>query len=58
MTEDGIGIPAHLLPRIFEMFTQGSGGVGPVPAGMGIGLSVVHRLASMHGVEVGASSDG
>jgi signal transduction histidine kinase len=56
--DDGIGIPAHLLPRVFEMFTQGSGSDGPAPSGLGIGLSVVQRLVAMHGGEVEARSDG
>ncbi len=58
VADDGIGIPAHLLPRVFEMFTQGSGSDNPAPAGLGIGLSVVQRLVAMHGGEVEARSDG
>ena len=58
VADDGIGIPADLLPRIFDIFTQGSGTDGPVPAGLGIGLSVVRRLVAMHGGQVEARSDG
>jgi len=55
--DNGRGIPATLLPRIFEMFVQerttpdGKGGLG-------LGLGLVKRLVELHGGEVHASSSG
>ncbi len=45
--DDGEGIPPHVLPRIFELFTRGER-TAATP-GLGIGLSVVKRLAELHG---------
>jgi signal transduction histidine kinase len=36
--DTGIGIPAELLPHIFEMFTQGEPSRARVQSGLGIGL--------------------
>jgi K+-sensing histidine kinase KdpD len=54
--DNGIGIPADLLPRIFEPFVQGE--TGSRRSGLGIGLSVVRRLVEMHEGSVQVSSDG
>jgi signal transduction histidine kinase len=56
--DDGIGIPADLLPRIFELFTQLDRRVGSSPGGLGIGLALVRRLLEMHGGSVSAHSEG
>ena len=49
--DDGKGIPAHLLPRIFEpYFTTKQ------RSGAGMGLSVVHGLVSQMGAEIAVSS--
>jgi signal transduction histidine kinase len=56
--DDGIGIPADLLPRIFELFTQLDRRVGSSSGGLGIGLALVRRLVEMHGGTVSAHSDG
>jgi len=55
--DDGMGITAEALPRIFEMFTRGSIAVG-VQGGLGIGLALVKKLAEMHGGSVSAKSEG
>jgi CheY-like chemotaxis protein/two-component sensor histidine kinase len=56
--DNGIGIPAELLPKIFDMFTQG--GVSPQrgQGGLGVGLSLVDRLVKLHGGTVAATSAG
>jgi signal transduction histidine kinase/CheY-like chemotaxis protein len=56
--DTGIGMPADLLPRVFEMFTQMARPVSQVDAGLGIGLALVKRLVEMHGGSVTATSDG
>lgn len=52
--DTGIGVPAHLSPRIFDMFVQGerspSGSLAQ--SGLGIGLTLVHRIVEMHGGHV------
>ena len=54
----GIGIPAHLLPRLFEAFVQGDPGSRHSHGGLGIGLAVVRRMIELHGGDVTARSDG
>ena len=58
ITDNGIGIPTHMLPHVFEMFTQVEGSLGRSQGGLGIGLSIVQRLVQMHGGLVEARSDG
>ena len=58
ITDNGIGIPTHMLPRVFEMFTQVEGDLGRSQGGLGIGLSIVQRLVQMHGGSVEARSEG
>jgi CheY-like chemotaxis protein/anti-sigma regulatory factor (Ser/Thr protein kinase) len=56
--DSGIGIPAALLPLIFDMFTQLNHETGRSQSGLGIGLALVRRLLDMHGGTVTASSEG
>lgn len=58
VTDDGIGIPAELLPRIFDLFVQASRTLDRAHGGLGIGLTVVQRLVRMHGGSVQARSEG
>jgi PAS domain S-box-containing protein len=53
--DNGIGIPADLLPHVFDLFVQGQPGQRE---GLGIGLTMVKRLAELHGGRVEARSDG
>src|SRR5207244_2344860 len=55
--DTGQGIAAALLPRVFELFTQGARPPGQAPGGLGIGLTLVERLVAMHGGTVRARSD-
>src|SRR5262249_23476433 len=52
--DTGIGIPAPLLPRIFDMFTQLQDESGRAQTGLGIGLALVRKLLEMHGGTVTA----
>ncbi|HEV7508107.1 MAG TPA: ATP-binding protein [Thermoanaerobaculia bacterium] len=56
--DTGIGIPAEMLPRIFDMFTQVDRSLERSEGGLGIGLTLVHRLVEMHGGTVEARSEG
>ena len=56
--DDGIGIPAELMPRIFNLFTQLDRTSGASQSGLGIGLALVQRLIEMHGGSVAAYSGG
>ena len=47
--DTGVGIPAHMLPKVFEMFTQVDRTLERSQGGLGIGLSLVKRLVEMHG---------
>jgi signal transduction histidine kinase/CheY-like chemotaxis protein len=56
--DNGIGIPANLLPRVFELFVQADQSLGRTQGGLGIGLTLVERLVAMHGGRVEARSAG
>jgi signal transduction histidine kinase len=56
--DTGIGIPAELQPRIFDMFTQLNHRTGRPQSGLGIGLALVRKLLEMHGGTVTAFSEG
>jgi PAS domain S-box-containing protein len=56
--DKGIGIAPDLLPRIFELFTQADRSLDRSKGGLGIGLSLVKRLAELHGGTVEAKSAG
>jgi PAS domain S-box-containing protein len=58
VNDNGIGIPAESLPRLFEMFSQVDHHLGQSQGGLGIGLSLVKQLVEMHGGTVSASSAG
>jgi PAS domain S-box-containing protein len=49
VTDDGVGIPAELLPRVFEPFTQGERGSHRSEGGLGLGLAVVRGLVELQG---------
>jgi PAS domain S-box-containing protein len=56
--DTGVGIPAHMLPQLFEMFTQVDRSLERSRGGLGIGLSLVKQLVEMHGGSVEAHSEG
>ena len=56
--DTGIGIPAEMLPRIFDMFVQQPQTLDRHEGGLGLGLTVVKRLVELHGGTVSASSGG
>ena len=56
--DDGIGIPPAQLETVFGMFTQVDRSQRRAQGGLGIGLTLVQSLVSMHGGTVEAHSDG
>ena len=54
--DSGEGIAASLLPRIFDLFVQGERTLDRRAGGLGIGLTLVRRLAELHGGTVGVES--
>ncbi len=58
VTDNGVGIPAQLLPEIFELFVQNTRSLDRAQGGLGIGLSVVKRLVEMHAGRIVAYSEG
>ncbi len=58
VSDDGIGIGATLLPRVFDLFTQGERSADRAQGGLGVGLAVVKSLVELHGGQVSAASAG
>jgi PAS domain S-box-containing protein len=56
--DTGIGIPAHALPTLFDMFSQVDRALERSTGGLGIGLALVKGLVEAHGGTVEAASPG
>lgn len=56
--DNGVGISAEMLPRVFELFTQMDCTLDRAQGGLGIGLSLVRGLVEMHGGKISAESAG
>jgi len=56
--DTGIGIPAALLPKVFDLFVQGERGLDRSQGGLGIGLALVRSLVESHHGTVSVHSDG
>src|SRR5690606_22039456 len=54
----GIGLEPQLLSRVFDLFVQGERTIDRSQGGLGIGLTLVRRLAELHGGSVEAQSAG
>jgi signal transduction histidine kinase len=57
VVDDGIGISAEAIPRLFDRFYQEDNSRTRRHGGMGMGLSLVRRLCDAHGATVSAHSD-
>jgi PAS domain S-box-containing protein len=56
--DDGVGLEADQLESVFEMFVRAAPGVGEHQGGLGIGLALARRLATLHGGTLHAESEG
>ena len=57
VVDDGIGMTEGELKRVFDLFYQGKSELHR-KGGLGLGLTLVHRLVELHGGLITARSDG
>jgi CheY-like chemotaxis protein len=58
ISDNGPGIPPHMLTRIFDLFQQVDQTLERSHGGLGIGLTLVKQLVELHGGKVEARSPG
>jgi signal transduction histidine kinase/ActR/RegA family two-component response regulator len=58
VSDSGIGIPADLLPTVFDLFSQAERTPDRTQGGLGLGLALVKSLVELHGGMVTATSEG
>ena len=58
VTDTGMGIPAELLPHVFQRFWQADSTTTRTHGGLGLGLALVRHLVELHGGDVRATSAG
>lgn len=58
VADNGVGMDAALLGRVFELFSQAERASDRSQGGLGIGLALVKSLVELHGGEVAAYSEG
>jgi CheY-like chemotaxis protein len=58
VADNGVGIDAHVLPRLFTRFVQADGAMTRAHGGLGLGLSIVRHLVEVHGGAVHVESPG
>jgi CheY-like chemotaxis protein len=56
--DTGVGIPADVLPRLFNAFEQGEEHITRRFGGLGLGLAIAKAVLDLHGGTIAASSDG
>jgi signal transduction histidine kinase/DNA-binding response OmpR family regulator len=56
--DNGVGISAEMLSRVFDLFTQADRSLDRSQGGLGVGLTLARRLVEMHGGNVQAFSEG
>jgi two-component system OmpR family sensor kinase len=57
VTDDGPGIPAHLLPNVFERFARGDSSRSRAAGSTGLGLAIVAAVVHAHGGTIEVSSE-
>jgi PAS domain S-box-containing protein len=58
VTDNGEGINADFLPKVFTRFQQADGTTTRRHGGLGLGLAIARHLVEMHGGTIEAQSDG
>jgi PAS domain S-box-containing protein len=58
VSDNGRGIAAENLQKIFQLFMQADSGTSSSESGLGIGLTLARSLAEMHGGTIDAASPG
>jgi PAS domain S-box-containing protein len=58
VSDNGLGIPKDMLPKVFTLFTQVEHGMNRAQGGLGIGLALVKKLVELHGGTVEVYSNG
>lgn len=58
VSDNGVGIPADMLPKVFELFTQVDHNLERSQGGLGIGLALVKQLVELHGGTIRSESPG
>ena len=56
--DNGVGISAEMLPRVFDMFAQQENTQRPMQGGLRIGLALAKNVVELHGGKVEVHSDG
>jgi signal transduction histidine kinase len=56
--DNGSGIAPELLPRVFDLFTQGEQGRDRARGGLGVGLAIAKAIVELHGGVIRAESAG
>jgi len=54
--DTGIGIPAHTIPRLFNVFEQSDNSMSREYTGTGLGLSITKKIAQLMGGDAGVDS--
>ncbi|MFO0234491.1 MAG: chemotaxis protein CheB [Burkholderiales bacterium] len=58
VADDGVGIAPDVLPRVFDLFAQADTSLDRSKGGLGLGLTLVRQLVTLHGGRVEARSEG
>lgn len=58
IADTGVGIPGATLGKVFDLFVQGERALDRAQGGLGVGLTLVRALVTMHGGTVEARSEG